>query len=125
MTTTPEQAPEEQPTNEETTGTAKKPTAKKKPVARKRKAATKKRKPAATKKRAASKPAEPVEKSTVDAAAELKDQFVEAAVEPTKKALATWSAFGEVAKQGLDDLRELATGLAGGFIGSNRKKDDD
>lgn len=122
MTTEPDQPVEEQPVNEETTGTAKKKAAKK-PAARKRKKATAKRKPSTTKKRAASKTSEPVEKSTVDAATELKEQFVEAAVEPTKKALATWSAFGEVAKQGLDDLKELATGLAGGFIGSKKDKD--
>jgi len=121
MTTTPEQAPEEQPTNEETTGAVKKPTPKKKPATRKRKAATKKRKPSTSKKRAASKPEEPVDK--IPSVEEIKEQFAEAAVEPTKKAIDTWQEIAGVAREGLKDLKEAGVGILSGFLGNKKKED--
>ena len=79
-----------------------------------------KRKPAA-KKPAAKKPAE----EHVPTAEELKEKFAEAAVEPTKKVIDTWSEIADVVKTGLTDLKEFAFGSAGGFLGNTKKKDED
>ncbi len=121
MTTQPDKPVEEQPVNEEVTGSAKKTAAKKakKPTARKRKATATKRKPAATKKRAASKPSEPV----VPTVEEIKEQFTEAAVEPTKKAIDTWQEIAGVARAGFGDLKEAGLGILGGFLGNKKKED--
>lgn len=112
---------EEQPVVEETAATepVAKPAAKK--AAPKKKPA--KRKPAAKKTAAkAEKPAD--EPKAVPSAKEIKDQFFEAAVEPTKKAALVWADVVDVAKEGLGDLKDLAYGIGAGFLG-NKKKDED
>jgi len=118
-----EQVPEEATVAAETPAAEpKKPAAKKKP-ARKRKPAAKK---AAPKKPTAEKKPEeaPEEEPKVPTAKEIKEQFVEAAVEPTKKAALVWADVVDVAKEGFSDLKELAVGIGAGFLGTKKKDQD-
>ena len=132
MTTTPEQTPEDSSVAEETVGAAKTPAAKSAKKPARKKATAKKRTAGKSKKASTSKkptakkqrPADADEPVVTPTAQEIKDQFVEAAVEPTKKAAMAWSEIVDVAKEGYDDVKELASGLIGGFLGGNKKKED-
>ena len=129
MTTTPEEQPysaeEDSVLNAakdtEETPTAAKP---KKAAAKPRKKVAKKK--AATKKAAPRKQRRPADETVVDkipSVEEIKEQFAEAAVEPTKKAIDTWQEIAGVAREGLKDLKEAGVGILSGFLGNKKKED--
>lgn len=91
------------------------------PAQSKRKAAPRKR---ATRKPAAKKtPSQAKAKHHTPTARELKDQFIEATVQPTREAALVWADVVDVAKDGLSDVKDLAVGILSGFLGNKKRED--